>query len=500
MDAAVPLIACALLAAGAMLLRASRARALSTLGALVVAPALLVGDIWDTEQVRAVRDHPPVAIAGVALGVVVVAALAWLFARRPAAFPIAVALTIPFRVPIAAGGTTANLLVPLYLVVAAAALAAAVPALRPGGGGSPRPAERRPAALEWLLAASVVLYAVQSTYSADRDQALQSLVFFSVPFAVLLSLLARVSWTRRLALQVLGALAGLALVLVAVGFVEFATRHLLMNPKVIAANQSGSAFRVNSLFFDPNMYGRFLALVMLGLAAALLWARRARDVAALAVLLAVLWAGLVLTLSQTSFAALLLGLLVLAGARWSVGWATGLAMVALAVAAALVLLAPSVLGLDLGSAKGANSATSGRYDLVRGGLDLFARRPVAGYGSGAFSREYRRVEHGSHDVAVSASHTIPVTVAAEQGVVGLVVYAALLLAAFATLLRRARSSPVRIAVAAAFAALVLHTWSYAAFLEDPTTWALLGVGLALALAAPAAPRSRRRAVAAAASA
>ena len=58
--------------------------------------------------------------------------------------------------------------------------------------------------------------------------------------------------------------------------------------------------------------------------------------------------------------------------------------------------------------------------------------------------------------------------------------------------------PVRAAVAAAFAALVLHTWSYASFLEDPLTWALLGVGLALALAVRAADRAsaprRRRAV------
>ena len=36
------------------------------------------------------------------------------------------------------------------------------------------------------------------------------------------------------------------------------------------------------------------------------------------------------------------------------------------------------------------------------------------------------------------------------------------------------------AVAAAFCALVLHTWLYAAFLEDPLAWALLAVGTALA--------------------
>ncbi|HEU4976347.1 MAG TPA: O-antigen ligase family protein [Baekduia sp.] len=493
MDAPVPLIACALLAAGAILLRGPRLRAASTLGVLVLAPVLLLADIWDTDQLRAVRDHPPAAIAAAVAGALVVVALAWLVHRRPEALPVAAALTIPFRVPIAVGGSTSNLLVPLYLVVAAGALAYAVPRLV-GGDGAERPPERRPGALEWLLAIAVVLYAVQASYSDDRDQALQSLVFFYVPFAVLFALLARMTWTRALALRVLGVVSALALVFVAVGFVEYATRHLLLNPKIVAASQAGSAFRVNSLFFDPNMYGRFLAVVMIGLAATLLWTRRARDAGALAAALVMLWAGLVLTLSQTSFAALLLGLLVLAGARWRLRWAIGTGVAALVAGAALVVLSPSAIDVHLDSAKGANTATSGRYELVRGGVDLFRQRPLAGYGSGAFSVAYRRAEHAAGDsVSVSRSHTIPVTVAAEQGVIGLAAYVALLVAAFATLLRGARAEPVRVALAAAFAALVLHTWSYAAFLEDPLTWALLGAGLALArAAADARPRRRRR--------
>jgi len=39
-------------------------------------------------------------------------------------------------------------------------------------------------------------------------------------------------------------------------------------------------------------------------------------------------------------------------------------------------------------------------------------------------------------------------------------------------------------VAACFAALVLHTWKYAAFLEDPLTWTLLALGVALASERP----------------
>ncbi|CAA9500127.1 MAG: hypothetical protein AVDCRST_MAG30-1856, partial [uncultured Solirubrobacteraceae bacterium] len=41
-------------------------------------------------------------------------------------------------------------------------------------------------------------------------------------------------------------------------------------------------------------------------------------------------------------------------------------------------------------------------------------------------------------------------------------------------------SAARAAVGAGVVGLVVHTWLYAAFLEDPLAWALLGVGVALA--------------------
>jgi O-antigen ligase len=268
---------------------------------------------------------------------------------------------------------------------------------------------------------------------------------------------------------------------VGIGFVEYATRHLFLNPKVIASNQLEDYFRVNSLFFDPNIYGRFLAIVMLLLTAWLLWARRQRDVVAGALLLAVLWGGLVLTFSQSSFTALLVGLAILGAMRWSVRWALILSGGALVIAVVFVALAPGAVHLELGNSKSADKATSGRYDLIKGGLKLFKRAPLVGQGSGSFAREYRRSEHVSPERAASASHTIPVTVAAEQGLIGLVVYLALLAAALARLFRGARRVPERAAVAAAFVALVAHSMMYAAFLEDPLTWTLLGAGTAMAL-------------------
>ena len=478
MDAPVPLILAALLAAGALVAPGPRARAAAMLGALVLAPVILGFHIADSDQVKPLRDHPSLAVAGAVGAVVVLAVLAVLFDRRPSWLPVAAAATLPFRVPIASGGSTANLLVPLYLVVAAGAAAYAVPRLagreRPEGG-------RPPGVLEWALAASLALYGIQSSYSADFGHALENVVFFYVPFALLFALVARVAWTPKLARVCLGVLVVLALALVGVGFVEYATRHLFLNPKVIASNQLEDYFRVNSLFFDPNIYGRFLAIVMLLLAAWLLWARRQREVVAGALLLAVLWGGLVLTFSQSSFTALLVGLAILGAMRWSVRWALILSGAALVVAVVFVALAPGAVHLELGNSKSADKATSGRYDLIKGGLKLFKRAPLVGQGSGSFAREYRRAEHVSPERAASASHTIPVTVAAEQGLIGLVAYLALLAAALARLFRGARRVPERAAVAAAFVALVAHSMMYAAFLEDPLTWTLLGAGTAMAL-------------------
>jgi O-antigen ligase len=197
--------------------------------------------------------------------------------------------------------------------------------------------------------------------------------------------------------------------------------------------------------------------------------------------LAWLLVGLVTSFSQSSIAALLLGLAVLAAWRWSVVWTVYVSAAVLALAALVLLLAPASLHFGLkGSSGSTNNATNGRSSLVSGGLELFAKRPLEGYGSGAFETEYKRHSHADAQSATSASHTIPVTIAAEQGILGLAVYAALLLSAFIVLFRGAGRSPPRMAIAACFAALVLHTWTYADFLEDPFTWTLLAIGVALA--------------------
>src|SRR5690349_14109437 len=168
MGPALPLIACSALAAAALVVRSDRVRAWLLLGALVGAASILAVHVSDADQLEAAGDHRALLATGIAGGVVLLVALAVLFARVPAALPLAAVATIPFRIPLSIGGSTASLLLPLYLVIAAGALAWAWPRIRPNGSAAeaavdwesapedgPVTADAaawRPGGLEWSLA------------------------------------------------------------------------------------------------------------------------------------------------------------------------------------------------------------------------------------------------------------------------------------------------------------------------------------------------------------
>ncbi|MDX6662677.1 MAG: hypothetical protein QOG09_779, partial [Solirubrobacterales bacterium] len=382
---------------------------------------------------------------------------------------------------------------------------------------------RAPQTLVLVLATAIVLYALQATYSQDLDKATETAGFFLAPFALMTRQLLDAPWTHRLFRQLLAVVAIEAVALSLIAFVQLATHHLFWNHEVIVANEFHRFFRVNSLFWDPNIFGRFLSLAILAVVAAMLWARSRRTALAAAITTAILWVALVLTFSQSSLVALLAGLVVLAALRWSVRWTAVIA--ALAAIAALVYLVAfgSQIKFQLGSEKALDKTTSGRADLVRGGIELARRRPVLGFGSGSFVQSFR--QESKRNSSVAASHTEPVTIAAEQGAVGIVVYLALLAAALTVLVgglrgampgwprRGARAADVttdgtgrappptdwlvaRAAVAAAFVAMIVHSMTYAAFLTDPLTWALLAFAVVLSagpLDSQLAPQPARRA-------
>jgi O-antigen ligase len=527
-----------LVAAGAsaasILLAPGRTRAAAMLLAIVLFPILILGDQWHTAQIADLRHDTGRIVALLATAAISIGVLAHLFRRWPILMPLAIVAALPFRVPLHAGGDTANLLVPLYLVIAAGVVAVAArdwrvlsagpvaagdpppPAVAKAssGAGPPTAPPAGGAAAVWLprvLAAVVVLYAVQTLYSGDFSKGLQNVCFFLVPFTVAYGLLGDVKWDRRLLTWGLVVVAVEAVAFVLIGSIEYVTRSLFWNDQVIRSNEFHTYFRVNSVFWDPNVYGRYLALVMVVATAALLWVTERRAFGLLTVLVAVLWIGLAQTFSQSSFIALLAGLAMLAALRWSWRWTVGVVALGSVVAVLVVLFAGGSGKVRL------NVDTSGRANLVSGGADLFTERPIWGYGSGSFQHAYR--DHTANkDVPVSVSHTEPVTIAAEQGVLGVLLYGVLIVLALwvmsTGLWGRAPAGGVvggpapeealataggggspaatgpagRAAVLAAFVALLVHTMAYAGFFEDPITWVLLAIGASLAAASTPAIR------------
>ena len=272
---------------------------------------------------------------------------------------------------------------------------------------------------------------------------------------------------------------------------------------MIRSNEFHTYFRVNSVFWDPNIYGRYLALVIVVAMAALLWARERRDARALdradrrplgrpgADLLAVELRRPARRPGGPGGAALEPALDARGGRRGARHRRS--------------LVSSSPAALRRSALDRFNIDTSGRANLVSGGIHLFAQRPLWGYGSGSFPRAYR--EHvATHKVPVSVSHTEPITVAAEQGLIGLARLRALIVTALWTMgvrlfVRSAGGAddggveaappaappssapgPAAGAVLAAFVALLVHTMAYAGFYEDPITWVLLAVGASLAAA------------------
>jgi putative inorganic carbon (HCO3(-)) transporter len=448
--------------------------------ALVASLTLITGQVWNTSRLASLRHHPAEAagLAVVALGFV--GALAAVFRRYHWAFPLFAFAVIGLRVSIDVGGQSSSLLVPLYVVTAAGAIALGIGAWNEEGTPPPvgeQTGHWRALAIEWLpriLAAYLVLYAIQSTYSEDPTNAVENAAFFLVPFAVLFVLLSELDWTDWLLARVLGVTAAVALVFSLIAIAEYAGRHLILNPDLVQENAIHLYYRVNSLFRDPNVFGRYVALTMVALGAYLAWERRPLWAWGTALLSGVLLVALAFSFSVTSFAALIAGLLVVVWKRFSLRWAAG-SLAAMAVAGVAFLAVSGIGSADLSNP---NEASSGRVPLVSGGLRLARAHPLWGWGSGsfgaAFSRHIKRAK-------TTASHSEPITVAAEQGAIGLVVYLALIGASLLILLGGPmRASPARVAVGACYVALIVHSLGYADFATDPASWALLALGLALA--------------------
>ena len=412
----------------------------------------------------------PLLYAAAAVAVVAAAvALAVVFLRYPWLVPVLTLACVPARVPVALEGEDANLLVPLYVVVAGAAVALGWELLR----GDVR--ERELGQLAWPLAAVVAWSGLSLLWSDDVREGAIDLVAFFLPFGLLAISIARLPWSRRWLTVLFVQLVAMAVAFAAIGGYQWLTRDVFWNPKVEVGNAYAPFYRVNSIFWDPSIYGRFLVVAIIACVVVVLARPRPREALAAAAAVAAIWLGLVLSFSQSSFAALIVAVLGAAAYAWG-----RRALVPLATTAVLLVLvgfsAPSVrdeLRQDL------NRATSGRSNLVGNGARIAADHPVAGVGLGGFRRAYaERTGLRGEEPKKAASHSTPVTVAAEGGLPGFAFYVWLLAAAIVVPLQRASRSfagRVSLIVGLALMAIAVHSLFYDAFFEDPTTWALFGV-------------------------
>ena len=240
----------------------------------------------------AVTPRRPLEILGGTFAALAIGlALAVLFRHLPWLLPVLALACVPARVGVHVGGSSSKLLLPLYVVILGATILLAWDLL----SGDTRARELRAAA--WPLAGFVGWTGLSLAWSKDLSEGAVEVLAFYVPLTLLAIAIARLPWSD-VGLRVLyGEVVLMGLVFAVVGFYQYDTRDIFQNPKVITANAYAKYFRVNSVFWDTSVYGRFLVLaiapslvlIVLGrsLRVALLGRGGGRDVLGLLILLAV---------------------------------------------------------------------------------------------------------------------------------------------------------------------------------------------------------------------
>ncbi len=404
-----------------------------------------------------VSDHPVFVVPAAVVAVACLVAIAVAFHRWPWAFAVACVLAAPVRIPIHFGSQDAKLLLPLYGVLAAGALCtlydvarAREPELPPRGPATP-------------LAAFVAFSALSLIWTVDLHQGAVTMLFFYLPFAFMAMRIGQLGWSPDGLRATFAAQAGLAVVFAAVALGQEATHRIFWNPSVEVSNAYRSFFRVNSLFWDASVYGRFMAVTLVLCAGVAVY--RGMTVP-LGAAMAFMFAGLYFTYSQSSYFAVAAGVLAVGTGLWSRRITIGLL-----VAGAVGLLAVVAVALRGNSA---NRVSDERSHLIRLGWRVIRHHPVLGAGLSGLPKA--AVAGTAHPFRVkgAASHTTPVTVAAELGPIGFLLYLWVLGAITAAGARIRGAGAVPRVLLAALVAIFASSLFYDSFFEDPTMWLLVG--------------------------
>jgi hypothetical protein len=442
--------------------------------------------------------HHRVYGAAVVVGALAAVLIGWLFVRYPWLLPVAVLACAPARFPVHVGSTKANLLLPMYAVVAGAAVALAAELLAPvwvahvraGRLFTPRgrhsgeeqqlvvaPDRERPVLgiFAWPAALLVGWSGLALLWSEDRHQGAVYLLFYLLPLGLIAAAMGRLPWRIWWVKVLYAELAAMAVVFALIGIWQYSTRTIYWNPKVKVDNvyaPVGWFYRVNSVFYDPSIYGRFLVVAILASIVLVLF-EKSRWSWVAACVATVTMIGLIFSFSQSSFVSLAVGICVALTVLWRRKAIVPL-VVAAAALAVVTLGVPQLRHRVLGKA-GISHATGGRSSLVSNGLKIIEHHPVIGVGTGGFAEGYHRETHH----AGRASHTSPITVAAETGIPGLAFLLWLLFDGVTLPYKRNHGETplnrARLGFGLALLAVAVHSLFYNALIEDPLFWAALAL-------------------------
>ena len=372
--------------------------------------------------------HRTAIALGVAAAFFVSIPVGLLLKRRPWILAFVVLPALPMRLPLTLAGTHSQLELPLYVLASAAGVQMVLEMIH----GDRRSRELGPIAIP--LAGFVLWTGLSLLWSDDVLAGSFQLLAYFLPFAVIGVGIARLEWSRRAIRWLLIELVSLAVVFAGIGVYQYATRNLFWNPKVIIGNAYLPFYRVNSVFWDPSIYGRFLMIAIVAALVVVVRGESKRIALVTAAALSAIWIGLLLSYSQSSFAGLIVAVVLL----MAVAWRRAAVLAAGCVAVLLVatgMANPNIQNAFLKRSGAAlNRATSDRAGLIYNGIRIAVDNPVVGVGVGAFRHHYAELTHlKGKEPKKAASHDSPVTVAAESGLIGLALFAWILIAAFLAL-------------------------------------------------------------------
>lgn len=387
-----------------------------------------------------------------------------------AASLVLLVLALPLRITVELFGEKANLLIPLYAVIILVSLTALGMVIR-----NRQLFGNRPTIIDLTLIVFVVLAGLSLTYTYDVREGLIEFGMFYLPF-LLMYLSVRILKPGERALKTaltLLFLQGIAFSLF--GVYQYLSGHLFWNQRLIEANEFSPVFRVNSIFWDPNMFARFLIVVIVFSMTYLLFRPGVFNSYFLSSVSLICWIGVALSFSRSGWLTLLFALVVLAFLGFEqqssvkIKYKKVLILLLVVILSALVIF--SFVAIRNGDVR---TALEGRLKLIRGGFEVFLIHPFTGAGVGSFKSEIRSLS-GFRRARVVASHNSTMTMLTEFGLLGFALFLSLIVSALLTI-RKAEF--LSIAPLACLIALLVHSQFYGAFFEDPYTWwalALLGI-------------------------